>query len=101
MVKRLQGMPPPPRDMIHMAACAHALACVGAAAGQEAFRAAAGDAVTVLLVNTLAHDVLLNGRTPHASALNTNQHLGLEAFAADAAALQAMYPSPSFFWMKF
>lgn len=40
-------MPPLPRDMIHMAACAHALACVGGAAGQEMFRAAAGDAVAV------------------------------------------------------
>ena len=83
-------MPPPPRDMINMAACTHALACVGAAAGQEAFRAAAGDAVTVLLVDTLAHDVLLNGRTSLAPSLNTNQHIGLEAVAADAAALQAM-----------
>ena len=47
VVKRLQCMPPPPRDMIHMAACTHALACVGGAAGQEMFRAAAGDVVAV------------------------------------------------------
>jgi hypothetical protein len=79
--------------MVQMAACVHALACVGCAAGGEAFRAAAGDAVAVLLVNTLAIDVLLNDHLAQASASHAGQHNTREA-SADTAALQTMYPSP-------
>ncbi len=92
VVKRLQGMPPPPRDLVHLAACVNALACVGGAAGQEAFRAAAGDAVSLTLVNTLAQDVLMthHNSTASASALNYRPNQ-----VSDAASLQLMYTHPS------
>jgi hypothetical protein len=88
IVKRLQGMPPPPRDLVHLAACVHALACVGAAAGQEAFRSVAGDAVSLLLVGALAQDVLLahaNQPSSNSASNNFNQHV------SDSATLQLMY----------
>ena len=93
-IKRLQGMPPPPRDMMLMASCVHAVACVGAAAGQEAFRTVAGDAVTLLLVNVLAQDVLLSKRATQASSSTIAHHAQPETSAADTAALHLMYPPP-------
>jgi hypothetical protein len=64
---------------------------VGAAAGQDAFKAAAGDAVVVLLVHILAQDVLLPNRAAHKSSSSTTHHSANEAWVSDAITLQLMY----------
>ncbi len=67
-----------------MAACVHALACVGAAAGQGMIRTVAGDATSVLLVDVLARDVLL----AHKAAAAPGSHDGA---GLDLNELQHMY----------
>jgi hypothetical protein len=77
-----------------MAACVHALSCVGSAAGHEMFRTVAGDATSVLLVNVLARDVLLEQSV--AAVSGHHDGAGLEAIE-----LQRMYFCPSFLFLIF